>query len=139
MNTDRQGCGIVTEYPLNPEYLTIKAKLLAEKFGLDHDRVLKVLSSIVVKEKLCILEYEPGEAEAEDFVPYLQFAPNLDLALLYFKPEIALRLFEEEDKSEVAEIIHLVDKSLLKLYSEDEYVQEMSEMEGVEVNLSKAV
>jgi hypothetical protein len=84
------------EYEFDPELVKMKAEWLAWKYRLPYERVYKVLDKTVLKEPIYPFEYEPDEVEIEDLIYYMIFKPDLQEALTYLKPAVALKLFENE-------------------------------------------
>ena len=88
-------------YEFDPELVKMKANWLAKKHRLQYFRVLKVLEDTVLRESIHPFEYEPDEVETADLVDYLLFEPDLQEALTFLRPKVALLLFESRDYKKV--------------------------------------
>lgn len=104
------------EYEFDPELVMMKARWLARKYRLAYDRVYKVLDQTVIKEPIHPFEYEPDEVETIDLIYYLIFKPDLQEALTYLRPEVALKLFENEKPESIAAWMKL-SSELIKKYT----------------------
>ena len=78
--------------------LKMRAGWLAWKHGLDEKRILAAL-----KRTRVTIDYELPH----DFFKYLKFEPSLETALLYWRPEVALKLFEKGDIEQISKLLEL--------------------------------
>lgn len=90
-----------TQKKIEKSDLEMRASWLAWRYGLDEERLLVALERTKVT-----IDYELPY----DFFNYLKFEPSLVKALLYWRPEVALRLFEEGDMEQISKLLELIDR-----------------------------
>ncbi len=87
----------------NPQHVAIKAHWLAWKYGIDEQRVIKILDRTVIREGVRQGDDGQDRLRTSDLVYLLRFKPSFEDALLYLQRDVALKMFESADLKQVDE------------------------------------
>lgn len=111
---------IMKKDPAELIWLEPRAEWLAWRYELDKERVLKILERLEVK-----IEYV---IECGDFA-YLEYSPCLETALWYFRPNVAMKLFETADLESIRKLLSLMTSINGMHTFYDQWVEERCRLE----------
>jgi len=97
-------------------HLEPRAEWLAWRYELDEVRVLNALRRLDVRIE---------DTAMDDSFAYLEFDPSLESALFYFRPQVALRLFETADLESIRQLLKLTERVVGKFHHDRPWVEEL--------------
>ena len=99
----------------NPQHVAIRARWLSRKYKLAEQRVIKILDRTVIREGVVQSDDPQDQLHTSDLVYHLKFKPSLEDALLYLRPDVAMKVLESADLEQVEEWLQATHRLARKL------------------------